>query len=88
MSAEYDHRIRKLHENAWQMKNVIKPNRTHWLNNHKFSLSWNKWTESQIHTYLSSLSRHLTRIGKIPDFIRSSIGGFLSLDNSFLEKEI
>lgn len=41
----------------------------------------------QIQTYLSSLSRHLTRIGKIPDFIRSSIGGFLSLDNSFLLKK-
>lgn len=46
-----------------------------------------KWTGNQIYTYLSSLSRHLTRIGKIPDFIRSSIGGFLSLDKSFLGKK-
>lgn len=73
------------------MKNVIKakPNGTHYLNNNpKFSVGWKKWTGSQIHTYLSSLSRHFTRIGKIPDFIRSSIGGFLSLDKSFLQKEV
>lgn len=36
------------------------------------------------HTYLSFLSRHLTKIGRIPDFIKSSMGGFLSLDSSFL----
>ena len=35
-------------------------------------------------TYLLSLSRHSTRIGRIPDEMRSSIGGFLSLDSSFL----
>ena len=35
-------------------------------------------------TYLSFLSRHFTKIGRIPDFIKSSIGGFLSLDSSFL----
>lgn len=37
-------------------------------------------------TYLSFLSRHFTKIGRIPDFIKSSMGGFLSLDSSFLEK--
>lgn len=37
-------------------------------------------------TYLSFLSRHFTKIGKIPDFIKSSMGGFLSLDSSFLAK--
>lgn len=38
-------------------------------------------------TYLSSLSRHLTKIGRMPDFIKSSIGGFLSLESSFLTGE-
>ncbi len=38
-------------------------------------------------TYLSSLSRHLTKMGRIPDFIKSSIGGFLSLESSFLKKK-
>lgn len=33
---------------------------------------------------LSSLSRQCTRIGNIPDFIRSSIGGLRSLESSFL----
>lgn len=37
-------------------------------------------------TYLSFLSRHLTKMGRIPDFIKSSIGGFLSLESSFLEE--
>lgn len=39
-------------------------------------------------TYLSSLSRQCTKIGNIPDFIRSSIGGLRSLESSFLFKEI
>lgn len=38
----------------------------------------------QQQTHLSSLSRHLTRMGRMPDFIRSSMGGFLSLERSFL----
>lgn len=33
---------------------------------------------------MSFLSRHFTKIGRIPDFIKSSMGGFLSLDSSFL----
>lgn len=33
---------------------------------------------------LSSLSRQCTKIGNIPDFIRSSIGGLRSLESSFL----
>lgn len=33
---------------------------------------------------MSFLSRHLTKIGRIPDVIKSSMGGFLSLDSSFL----
>lgn len=35
-------------------------------------------------THLSSLSRQCTKIGNIPDFIRSSIGGLRSLESSFL----
>lgn len=35
---------------------------------------------------MSFLSRHFTKIGRIPDFIKSSMGGFLSLDSSFLGK--
>lgn len=38
-------------------------------------------------TYLSSLSRQWTSIGRIPDFIRSSMGGLRSLDNNFLQKQ-
>lgn len=36
-------------------------------------------------THLSSLSRQCTKIGNIPDFIRSSMGGLRSLDSSFLQ---
>lgn len=43
------------------------------------------WSRFYVQTYLSSLSRHLTKIGRIPDFIKSSIGGFLSLESSFLK---
>lgn len=35
---------------------------------------------------MSFLSRHFTKIGRIPDFIKSSMGGFLSLESSFLGK--
>lgn len=34
--------------------------------------------------YLSSLSRQWTNIGRIPDLMRSSMGGLRSLDSSFL----
>lgn len=37
-------------------------------------------------THLSSLSRQCTRIGNIPDFIRSSMGGLRSLESSFLQE--
>ena len=47
----------------------------------------NTYTASNCNEGLSSLSRHFTRIGKIQGFIRSSPGGFLSLDKSFLEKK-
>lgn len=40
------------------------------------------------HGYLSSLSRQFTSLGRIPDLMRSSIGGLRSLDSSFLEKQI
>lgn len=36
--------------------------------------------------YLSSLSRQFTSLGRMPDLMRSSIGGLRSLDSSFLEK--
>lgn len=36
---------------------------------------------------MSSLSRQCTRIGRIPDLIRSSMGGLRSLDNNFLQKQ-
>ncbi len=39
-------------------------------------------------SYLSSLSRQCTRIGRIPDLIRSSMGGLRSLDSSFLQEEV
>lgn len=48
--------------------------------------NFNKKVLLRKHTYLSSLSRHLTKIGRIPDFIKSSMGGFLSLESSFLKK--
>lgn len=35
-------------------------------------------------THLSSRSRQCTKIGNIPDFIRSSMGGLRSLESSFL----
>jgi len=35
-------------------------------------------------THLSWQTRQLTNIGIIPEAIRSSIGGFRSLDNNFL----
>lgn len=38
-------------------------------------------------TYLSFFSRHLTKMGRMPDFIKSSMGGFLSLESSFLEEK-
>ena len=38
-----------------------------------------------LQTYLSSFKRQSTRIGKIPDDIKSSIGGFLSLESNFLQ---
>lgn len=38
-------------------------------------------------SYLSSLSRQCTRMGRIPDLIRSSMGGLRSLDSSFLQDE-
>lgn len=38
-------------------------------------------------THLSSLSRHLTKIGRIPHFIKSSMGGFLSLESNFLQEK-
>lgn len=37
--------------------------------------------------YLSSLSRQCTRMGRIPDFIKSSMGGLRSLDSSFLGRK-
>lgn len=37
--------------------------------------------------YLSSLSRQCTSIGRIPDLIRSSMGGLRSLDNNFLQEQ-
>lgn len=47
--------------------------------------SWHtKSTACKRETHLSSLSRHLTKMGRIPDFIKSSMGGFLSLESSFL----
>lgn len=48
--------------------------------------NFNKKVLLRKHTYLSSLSRHLTKIGRIPDFIKSSMGGFRSLESSFLKK--
>ncbi len=39
-------------------------------------------------SYLSSLSRQCTRMGRIPDLIRSSMGGLRSLDSSFLQEEV
>lgn len=45
-----------------------------------------RWEQSAP-TYLSFFSRHLTKVGRIPDFIKSSMGGFLSLESSFLEQE-
>lgn len=39
-------------------------------------------------SYLSSLSRQCTRMGRIPDLIRSSMGGLRSLDSSFLRNGV
>lgn len=39
-------------------------------------------------SYLSSLSRQFTSLGRMPDLMRSSMGGLRSLDSSFLEKQI
>lgn len=36
--------------------------------------------------YLSSLSRQFTSLGRMPDLMRSSMGGLRSLDSSFLGK--
>lgn len=46
-----------------------------------------QWDKGSARTYLSFFSRHLTKMGRIPDFIKSSMGGFLSLESSFLEGE-
>lgn len=37
--------------------------------------------------HLSSLSRQFTSLGRMPDLMRSSMGGLRSLDSSFLEKK-
>lgn len=42
--------------------------------------------EVQSSPYLSSLCRQWTRIGRIPDLIRSSMGGLRSLDSNFLQE--
>lgn len=36
-------------------------------------------------THLSSLFKHWTSLGRMPELIRSSIGGLRSLDNNFLQ---
>lgn len=65
-------------------------NKSYYINkklNKKIILkNFNKKVLLRKHTYLSSLSRHLTKIGRIPDFIKSSMGGFRSLESSFLKK--
>lgn len=56
-------------------------------NYYPHQLDSKKWCRilSSGNTHLSSLSRQCTRIGSIPDFIRSSMGGLRSLDSSFLQ---
>lgn len=50
----------------------------HYITPHQFYITAHNYT------YLSSISRHMTSVGRIPDSIRSSIGGFLSEESSFL----
>lgn len=59
-------------------------------NYYPHQLDSKKWCRilSSGNTHLSSLSRQCTRIGSIPDFIRSSMGGLRSLDSSFLCREM
>lgn len=47
-----------------------------------------KQTNNNTHrhnTHLSSLFKHWTSLGRMPELIRSSIGGLRSLDNNFLQ---
>ena len=72
--------------NPSKIKNCRHYRISHWFM-HSLSFYGCKEKESK-NIYLDSQARHWTRIGMMPDCIRSSIGGFLSLDKSFLKIKI
>lgn len=80
--------LRGARRNVGQSPGCLKLERRTAGERHSWSRSRQRFSDHsfQCGVYLSSLSRQFTSLGRIPDLMRSSIGGLRSLDSSFLEK--